>query len=419
MATQSSGAFSDLGKHEDLYYTDPDNCKVESIPLEYNTRFSQDFSNKSSGTSVFIIPPGNGLKHVVITLGYRASSINNQTGEYALPRGWGYQALEQVSFRIGGSSQYFMTGAQVLAKAIRTVRTQTQADALLSLGGNECKTAADFDQDQFAYVVIPIWCLPSSDGLSVPLPADTLAQQVQVTAQLRPSSAFWIASSSIAAPSPPVSLDVATFMVEQLTMVDRGMAISNHVDLNSHELLMPVGFDQQELQVPIAAAAAVGGVLPSQSITLTGFRSGQVKAIQLWLTKDSDPVNAGLWYAPSAVTVLYAGTIYSQYQNGVGALMNLLDGTKPSAVNHSELEINGTQDGFVSTPTLSEYITLPFGNPTGNDYEAEVLTHGKPILNGLVNLQLTPPSADAYTCHIAYIYNATLVFSRSSCEFRF
>jgi hypothetical protein len=240
---------------------------------------------------------------------------------------------------------------------------------------------------------------------------------VQITCQLKPSSGFWIASSSAAAPAPPVSLDVATFMVEQLTMVDRGMAISNHVDLNTHELLLPVGFDQQELQVAVAAGGA------SQPITLTGFRSGQVKAIQLWLTKNPAPgeieVNAGLWYAPEAVTVLYAGTIYSQYTNGVGALMNLLDGTKPSAVNHSELAINGAEDGFTSTPVLSEYIILPFGNPTGNDYEAEVLTHGKPILNGLVNLQLTPPTADAYTCHIAYIYNATLVFSRSSAEFRF
>jgi hypothetical protein len=414
MATQSSGAFTDLGKHEDLYYTDPDNCKVEAIPLEYNTRFSQDFSNKSSGTSVFIIPPGNGLKHVVITLGYRASSINNQTGEYALPRGWGYDAIEQISFRIGGSSQYFMTGAQVLAKNVRSVRTQSQADAILSLGGNECKTAADFDVDQFAYLVIPIWCSPSNDGLSVPLPADTLAQQVQVTAQLKPSSAFWVASSSAATPAPPQSLDVATFMVEQLTMVDRGMAISNHVDLNTHELLMPVGFDQQELQVPVPAGGAV------QPITLTGFRSGQVKAIQVWLTKDSDTLNQGLWYAPQSVTVLYAGTIYSQYQNGVGAIMNLIDGTKPSAVNHSKLAIvAGPPASFNSTPVLSQYVTLPFGNPTGSDYEAEVLTHGKPILNGLVNLQLQAPTADAYTAHVAYIYNATLVFSRSSAEFRF
>jgi hypothetical protein len=101
MATQMSGAFTDLGKAEDLYYTDPDNCKVESIPVEYNTRFSQNLTNLSSGTSVFIIPPGNGLKHVLIVLGYRAASIAGQCVANALPRGWGYQAISQISFRIG------------------------------------------------------------------------------------------------------------------------------------------------------------------------------------------------------------------------------------------------------------------------------------------------------------------------------
>jgi hypothetical protein len=46
---------------------------------------------------------------------------------------------------------------------------------ILQLGGNECKVAGDFDVAQYAYIVIPVWCTPSADGLSVPLPADTLA----------------------------------------------------------------------------------------------------------------------------------------------------------------------------------------------------------------------------------------------------
>jgi hypothetical protein len=37
----------------------------------------------------------------VIALGYNAATINGQTGTRALPRGWGYQAISQVSFRIG------------------------------------------------------------------------------------------------------------------------------------------------------------------------------------------------------------------------------------------------------------------------------------------------------------------------------
>jgi len=115
------------------------------------------------------------MKHILIVLGYNASTITSQSGENALELGWGYNAIQQISFRIGGSSQYFMTGAQLLAKNLRTVRTQSQAQALLSLGGSECKVAADFDVNQYAYIPVPVWCLPGADGLNVPLPADTLA----------------------------------------------------------------------------------------------------------------------------------------------------------------------------------------------------------------------------------------------------
>jgi hypothetical protein len=108
MAAEHSGAFTDLGKREDLYYTDPDNTKVESIPVEYNTRFTQDFSNKASGSSTFIIPPGNGLKHVVICLQYSAGNASvgtiatSASGDYVLAKGWGYNAIRQISFRVGG-----------------------------------------------------------------------------------------------------------------------------------------------------------------------------------------------------------------------------------------------------------------------------------------------------------------------------
>jgi len=50
---------------------------------------------------VFTIPPGNGLKHVVIVLKYEAAAINGQLGAQALARGWGYRALSLVSFRVG------------------------------------------------------------------------------------------------------------------------------------------------------------------------------------------------------------------------------------------------------------------------------------------------------------------------------
>lgn len=436
MATQSSGAFTDLGKREDLYYTDPDNCKVQSIDVEYNSRFSQNLTSLGGGSSTFIIPPGNGLKHVVVTLGYTAGNadILAQTGENALPKGFVYNAIRQISWRIGGSSQYFMTGAQLLAANLRMVRTQSQAQAILDLAGQEFATAAEIAQyattpkDIVGYAVIPVWCPPCADGLSVPLPADTLAQQVQITVELNPSSQIWINNGLTNANPPPPAFNIGFFTVEQLTMVDRGMAIANHVDLNTHELLMPVTFHQQELQVTIPPGSNVAGGIP---VTLTGFRSGQVKAIQVWMTSNrttaagytlaqqqSDKANQLVWIAPSSVTVLYAGTIFAQYNSGLSTFFNLIDGTKPPYVSTNQLSLSATP-APAPTSVSSGYVVLPFGQPTGDDFAAEVLSHGKLVLNGLVNLQIQAPDANPYTLHVQYIYNSTLVFSKSSCEYRF
>jgi len=276
------------------------------------------------------------------------------------------------------------------------VRTLSQAQALFDLGGSEFGTAAQIANyaanpyNIYGYVVVPIWCSPSADGLNVPLPADTLSQQVVITCELNPASQFWVNNqvplAGAALTAPPVQLDVGSFTVEQYCMVDRGMAISNHVDLNTHELLMPVTYHQQELQIQVPANSNVAGGVP---LTLTGFRSGQVKAIQCWLTLNraggtlqqqaTDQANQNVWYAPQAVTVLYAGTIYAQYNSGTSAIFNLIDGTKPASIS-GNLAIIGTgapNTPATSTSTASSYVVLPFGSVTGDDFSAEVKTHGK------------------------------------------
>lgn len=425
----SSQALARIGAPVDLYYTDAENAKVQAIPVEYNTRFSQDFNNKSTGVSVFQIPPGNGLRHVVIVLGYNASSINTQTGSRALPRGWGYQALSQISFRIGGSSQYFLSGQQLLARNMRLCRTQSQRDAILSLGGNECKVAADFDVAQYAYIPVSVWASPADDGICLPLPADLLSQPTQITAEIAPTSAFWtgpIAGFGGGDVVPPSAFDVATFQVEQFVMVDRAMSLANRVDLSTHSYGMPLpSFDQQVFTQPLALTG-------SQAVVLSGFRAGEVTKLQIWLTKTSTnssattdaALNKGLFYAPKEVTCLYAGVIYAQYLNGSSKIWNLLDGTAPAAVNHSRLKV--VAGAFTSTGKLSEWAELPFAMPSGTDYEADVLRHGKPIVNGIVNLQITPPDLESddvlttgWQLNVSYVYNATASFSKGSCDLLF
>jgi hypothetical protein len=152
---------------------------------------------------------------------------------------------------------------------------------------------------------------------------------------------------------------------------------------------------------------------------LTGFRAGEVKKIQIWLTKNSDALNVGRWYKPAAVQVLYAGTVYSQYDSGSSAMWNLLDGTAPSAVDQSALAAPVVPNALTSSAAVSEWAELPFAQPTGNDFDGEVLVHGKEITNGIVNMTITPPSADAYTLHVVYVYNCTASFSKGSCDLVF
>jgi hypothetical protein len=405
------------GEIHDLYYADPANQLLQKIPVEYDTRFTSDFSNKASGVSVFTIPPNMGVRHVLIVLGYSANDISGQLGARSLERGWGYKALAQgISFRIGGSSQYFLNGAQLLARNLRLCRTQSQRDAILSLGGNECKVAADFQVDQFAYIPVSIWCAPGEDELQLPLPTDLLSQQVQITAQLSPASQFFSAPlTAVGAPADvalPTAFSTAFFQIEQLVMNDRGMAMANNQNMANDIYTMPLPtFDQQEVLIPMAA----GG--QSQSLVLTGFRAGQVKKLQIWLTKDSDTANSLAWYAPKSVQALYAGLIYANYTNGSSQMWNLLDGTAPAAVNQSLLD--GTGTAWTSTPVLSQWAELPFGQPSGSDYEADIYTRGKEITNGIINLQITAPDASAYTLHVVYVYNCSVAFSRGTADLVF
>lgn len=406
---------------EDLYYTDPANCKVQAIPVEMNTRFRQDFSNKGTGSSTFIIPPGNGLRCPVIVLGYKASTLAGNTGLNALPRGWGYNALVQLSFRIGGSSQYFMSGQQLLNKNLRMCKTKEQRNAILSLGGNECINAADFLVDQYAYIPLSFWCNCSADGLTLPLPAELLSQQVQCTAQLAPTSAFWVVNPNpgVTVGAIPNLLDVAYFQIEQLQMPDKSMSLANRVDLDTHSYSMPVSFDQQEVVI----SNLVQSSLP-QSVVLSGFRAGMVDSIQVWCKKTSgDALNPGRWYKPASVEMLYAGTVYASYLDGSSAIWNLIDSTAPAAVDQSVISSIGP-GALTSSGGLNEWVTLPFGQRTGDDFSAEVRTAGKEITNGIVNLTVGLPSGAgiggvAYELHVVYSYTAALSFSRGTAEFVF
>jgi hypothetical protein len=411
-------AIMESGSGRDLYYAQKDNNLVQSIPVLYTTRYTQNIASPGAGQYSFTLPPMGGYGSVILVMKYAASALAGCTGDKALERGWGYRALKQASWRVSGSQQYFMSSQQILARNLALVRTQSQADALLSLGGQECKTAADFATDQYAYVHLPFWCPPAVDSLPLPLPSELLSQQIVLTVDLdssdnifTPAVAGWAGAASVL----PGQLSAAYFQVSQRNMVDKSQAIPGE-KLNDDGYILPLGsFEQQELKASLTASAF------EQEVAISGFRSGQCTKVRVWLTErdavtgQEDAVNSLMWYAPLNVSAIYGGLTYAQYNDGTAQMWNLIEGTKPAAVNQSVLA--AAAGVWASTPKVSQYVDLPFGQPVGSDMEASITTQSIRITNGTLNLRvLTPNPAKAYTLHVSPSYVACIAFQRGTAD---
>lgn len=416
------------GKCVDLYYPDPETAHKQCFRTTQNTRYVQQFTALGAGSSVFTIPPNNGIQDIVLTMEIAPSGTNGLDGRgMAIPSGWGYALIKQVSFRYGGSSQYFLSGQQLLQNALRKCPNASARDDLFNLGGTAAAggaaAAGDFANAQRAYVWLALpHTVPSAEGKLPPLPTDLLTQQVQITVELYPTSSIFSAAAA-ALGSPPTQLATAEFQVQQVILENQGDALARRVDMTSHALSYPIEFTQQEIVIPLANAT-------SQSVTLTGFRSGEVRNVQAWITKDSDNTgvyavgtlqNPWKWYAPEDIQMTYAGLVFARFDRGSGALWNLVNGRQAPAVNEVLVSDAGGGQAAVTTPFLGRWVELPFAQTFDDITAHSTYTAGMPITNGIVNLAFNLPqglaAAADYKLHISYNYNGVLTFSQGTCDY--
>ena len=395
----------------DLYYYDGMTSQKQCFPTTQNTKYTQAFQSNGAGQSVFTIPPQNGIQDIVLTFSVTLPAVSDCN----LIPGWGYGLIDQVSFRYGGSSQYFLTGQQILQNALRKQPSRATANDIFQIGGNQVTSSGSVTQTVYASIVLtlPHNSVPTGVGKTHPFPTDILTQQTQVTVVLKnPQSVFY--GTGVA--SAPTLLTSAQFQVQQVMLNNQGDALARRVNMADNAYAFPTEFVQQE--ATISSGGATYGPANPWNITLTGFRSGEVKSIHVWLTNTADTPSPAttndpfLWYQPLSVEMLYAGDKYAVYGNQVGQLFNILNGNKVPAFDL--VKTSG------STSTLSYWTELPFAQTFVDEDAHAMLVHGKPITNGIVNLTLTPPSsASTWVLHVSYNYNATILFSQGTCDYVF
>lgn len=409
-----------VGEMCDIYYYDAETSKKQAFPTTVNTKFVQQFANPYGGSASFIIPPNNGIQDIVVS--YSLSVPAADCSGLALPRGWLYGLIKQVSFRYGGSSQYFLTGDQLLNNAVRKQPSRTSVDDILALGGSELQDA-ELSSTNYAYAVLTLpHNIPSAINKANPLPTDLLTQQIQVTVELNPlASIFSIQTVNGHLGNPANAVASASFKVQQVMLNNQSDALARRVDMAENAYSFPCEFVQVKQTVPL-----VSGTGP-QSINLTGFRSGEVKTIVCWLTRTSDVgtaatrlVNPFQWYEPAAIQLTMAGDVYARYDAGPGESLvwNLINGSKSPVMDGVTLGF--AAGDFTAAPFVAEWIELPFAQTLEGEGSMNTLVHGKPISNGIINLLITPPSSQTdWVLNVSYVYNATLLFSQGSADYVF
>ena len=408
------------GEAVDLFYYDHETSKKQIWPTTVNTKYVQQFANLTGGSSVFTIPPNNGVQDVIISLAFNPLAAGAGTTGLALNRGWGYEAIKQVSFRYGGSSQYFLSGDQILQNALRAQPSRETASDLLALGGAAALEDAGNTQlsgnANYANVVLVLpHATPSAVGKANPFPSDCLTQQIQITVELFPPAAIFSKLAGSTA-TPPTSYDSATFQVQQVLFNNLGDSLARRVDLAENAYAFPAEFVQQKQVIPLLATGS------AQSVVLTGFRSGEVKSIQCWLSRASDTTgamkNPWNWTLPTSIEMSYAGDIYARFNGQSSTLWNLINGNKYPGAQSLSLADGGAS--FTTNSLVSTWVELPFAQTFLDEDSHHVLVHGKPITNGIVNLLVTTPSSQSdWQLNVSYIYNTTLLFSQGTADYVF
>jgi len=410
----------------DLYYPDPETAKKQCFRTSQNNRYIQGFNNLTGGSNTLTIPPNNGVQDIIVRLVMPAVSSNSGL---ALPVGWGYGLIKQVSFRYGGSSQYFLTGQQILQNALRMSPNGTARNDLLTLGG-VAATGSTLASSQEAYVWLSLpHCTPSAEGKLPPLPTDLLTQQVQITCELYPIATIFSVSTGTS-PAVPTSLSSGSFSVQQVQFHNQGDALARRVDMTSHALSYPVEFVQQQVSIPLGSVAASS----SQAVSLTGFRSGEVKSIQVWLSADSDTHYTGgtptagtisnpfRWFCPRDLVMTYAGEVYARYEGGASQLWNLVNGRQTPSITAGLIADVSAGNPSITSTSLSQWAELPFAQSYDDLTAHSTYLAGMPITNGIVQLAFTMPPGIAttpYTLNVSYVYNSVLAFSQGTCDYVF
>jgi hypothetical protein len=414
------------GESVDMYYSNQENSVKQAHATTVENRYFLDLNSKSFGSAnTLIFNPDEGLGHIVLTLQLPAASGGVTYNGLALNAGWGYSAIRRVGVRIGGSTLYYFSGDQLMLEVLSDCEDSVKKQQMFNLGGSALKCTAngggagDFaDQalrTAYVYIKCP-WNTPSAQEKSLPLPTDLLTSPVQINIEFNSASDLFQTSGAVAGAAGlsdlPPAFALAQAQYEQTHFDDRGEQLARKVNMSEMAYSYGLKYFAQE----VFRLQNVQGNNVTQSLTLTGLRSGNCLGIRLWC-KDNASTDLEVYTVPSQVTLSVNGLIYFDSRNGQNQLWSLLDRKTSASWTADTITVNGT--AFENNPAESFWTWMPFAQHSEVLANESELAHGLSLMNSIVNIQVALPNNTTYTVSAEYVFNSTLLFSRGSAEYVF
>ena len=415
---------------EDLYYTSKRTSAVQCWPTTVENRFVVSLPSLGSGSSSTVtFNPDGGISDIVLTavLPQPAVPVGGAlAGEgLGLTRGWLMQMIDRISVRYAGSSLYFFQGEQEFIQIMSECEDSMKRDQMLLLAGSEIVDPAGWANANLRtasiYLKLP-HNSPSAQEKPILFPTDAISAPVQIQVIFKPFASVFLANATAGATLAAVQATIPTqfssgeVQFKQAHLQDRGDSIAAREDLTKHALSIPLkNFMQSQFQTSLVGGAG--------TVNLTGFRSGSVQGINVWVVANSDLTSVGakqpFRYLPiKNITLSVNGLVYFTANNNSAQIWDLVERKTAASYSSTALTWNGAT-AYTPAGLAGYWVWIPFAQGIETLRDESMLANGLGIANSVVNLSVDTASGVDCQLYASYLYNASILASGGSCDYVF
>jgi hypothetical protein len=414
----------------DKYYPGHENTEKSCFPSFVENRFNLAFPSLNAGSaSILTFNPSEGVGDIVLTFQFPVTGTGGAayTG-LALASGWGYRLIREIQVRPASGSQFTFAGDQLYLAVLSDCEDNGKLNQVPYLGGQACVAGSDFtDQDKLtAYVYLKLpWNTISAQEKTLPWPSDLVTQPLTIQVQLATFDQVFYVNPNVVSPSSyPAALSYANCCFRQTRMTNTGNLLTRRENMVSKALAWPLRYFQQtafRAQLPITS-----GQVTTQTLNLTGLRSGQLKSMDIWCVRQSDLAsgNGHNWVAPTDVRLLISGTVYYDSVKASQQMWSLVDRKTPAAVTTYVASPNGTTNTNTDAVQISApWLNIPLGQGSEVLRGETEIVGGLNVANSVINLTLSLPAVtatgDFWVVSVSYNYLSAMIFNAGNVDYVF